>query len=160
MCDYSLMHFPNRLATEGEELIAHRFPSGSVGLTSPAELENGFQERPTFRESIWAALKDLFVSTEGCCITAVCIPPGACLRLRNIDEYQQRQYGIESEEEVIFDQLAAGAYEYRDAIVFRTGLKLKLQELREGQRIKVLSLAPVEASAPDQREEVAARRPR
>jgi hypothetical protein len=27
MCDYSLHHYPNRLAEEGEALVVHRFPS-------------------------------------------------------------------------------------------------------------------------------------
>ena len=40
MCDYSLYEFPNRLAREGEELVTYRFPSGSMGLVSPVELEN------------------------------------------------------------------------------------------------------------------------
>jgi len=33
MCDYSLMMIPNRLAIEGEELVAHKFASSgkSVG---------------------------------------------------------------------------------------------------------------------------------
>ena len=38
MCDYSLHGLPNRLAEEGEELVAHRFITGAIGLTSPAEL--------------------------------------------------------------------------------------------------------------------------
>ena len=38
MCDYSLMAVPNRLAQEGEDLVTHRFPTGSLGLASP----NGF----------------------------------------------------------------------------------------------------------------------
>jgi len=31
MCDYSLMSIPNRLAVEGENLIAHRFTTGTMG---------------------------------------------------------------------------------------------------------------------------------
>jgi hypothetical protein len=38
MCDYSLMAVPNRLAQENEELVAHRFPTGSMGLASPSNL--------------------------------------------------------------------------------------------------------------------------
>jgi hypothetical protein len=38
MCDYSLMGIPNRLAEEGEDLVAHRFPTGSVGFASPRDL--------------------------------------------------------------------------------------------------------------------------
>ena len=32
MCDYSLAVLPKRLAVEGEELIVHRFRTGSIGL--------------------------------------------------------------------------------------------------------------------------------
>ena len=38
MCEYSLMSFPNRLAHAGEDLIVHRFSSGSMGLASPYDL--------------------------------------------------------------------------------------------------------------------------
>ena len=31
MCDYSLAHFPNRLAVAGEELVVHRFNTGTLG---------------------------------------------------------------------------------------------------------------------------------
>ena len=39
MCDYSLMEYPNRLATEGEVLAVYRFRSGSLGLASLAECQ-------------------------------------------------------------------------------------------------------------------------
>ena len=34
MCDYSLAGIPNRLAVEGERLVACRFSTGSMGLAS------------------------------------------------------------------------------------------------------------------------------
>jgi hypothetical protein len=34
MCDYALMGVPNRLATEGEDLLVHRFRTRSIGLTA------------------------------------------------------------------------------------------------------------------------------
>ncbi len=33
MCDYSLAHYPNRLAEEGDQLLTCRFSSGTLGLT-------------------------------------------------------------------------------------------------------------------------------
>ena len=36
MCDYSLAGIPNRLAAEGEQLVAYRFSTRAIGLTSPA----------------------------------------------------------------------------------------------------------------------------
>jgi hypothetical protein len=38
MCDYSLHVFPNRLASEGEELVVHRFGGTSLGLASRSDL--------------------------------------------------------------------------------------------------------------------------
>jgi len=36
ICDYSLASLRTRLAVEGEELFVYRFPTASLGLTSPA----------------------------------------------------------------------------------------------------------------------------
>ena len=36
MCDYSLAHFPNRLAVEGDRLQVYRFTSGTLGLVPNA----------------------------------------------------------------------------------------------------------------------------
>ena len=44
MCDYSLMAVPNRLAQEGEELVTHRFPTGSLGLASPPDLRQALKD--------------------------------------------------------------------------------------------------------------------
>jgi hypothetical protein len=46
MCDYSLMMVRSRLAVEGEELVAHRFQSGTVGLVSCADFSTWINERP------------------------------------------------------------------------------------------------------------------
>ena len=35
MCNYSLAGLPSRLAVEGEQLVVHRFPTGTLGLASP-----------------------------------------------------------------------------------------------------------------------------
>jgi hypothetical protein len=39
MCEYSLMAYSNRIATTGEELVVHRFDTGTVGLASASELD-------------------------------------------------------------------------------------------------------------------------
>ena len=44
-------------------------------------------------------------------------------------------------EEVIFVQLSATAYEYRDAVRFMNGREILLQKLRCGQQVDVLGLA-------------------
>ena len=117
MCDYSLAGIPNRLAIEGEQLIVHRFSTGSLGLASP-----GSQ-----------------MLSKG--TSAVCIPPGARLRLRDIPEALQLGLGLNATEEVTFVQLSAEAYQYRDAVRFQNGREILLQRLGCGQQVEVLSLA-------------------
>jgi len=114
MCDYSLAGVPNRLAVEGEQLVVHPFPTGSVGLASPCSSLSSKE-------------------------TAVCIPPGARLRLRDIP--QALQLGLNATEEVTFVQLSAEAYQYRDAVRFQNGREILLQRLGCGQQVEVLSLA-------------------
>ena len=60
MCDYSLMAVPNRLAQQGEELVAHRFPTGSLGLASPCDLKRIADAPAPARRNFWNALKDFF----------------------------------------------------------------------------------------------------
>jgi len=142
MCDFSLMHFPNRLATEGEELIAYRFSSGSLGLASPANLRVTAEEKPQKPLSFWATVKELFNPPPQCPIPAVCVPPGARLMLWDIPAPLRSKYKLEAEEEVRFAQLSAAPNSYRDAIAFKNGTTLKLQELAEGLRVTVLTLSP------------------
>ena len=117
MCDYSLAGVPNRLAVEGEQLVVHPFPTGSLGLASPCSQ----------------------LLSKG--TPAVCIPPGARLRLRNIPQALQLRFGLNATEEVIFVQLSAEAYQYRDAVRFQNGREILLQRLGCGQQVEVLSLA-------------------
>ena len=77
-------------------------------------------------------------------VPAVCIPPGARLRLNDIPARLQQELGVKAEEEVVFTQTSASVNTYRDAIRFTNGRELNLQELREGQRVRVVSLALAE----------------
>ena len=117
MCDYSLAGIPNRLAVEGEQLVIHRFSTGSLGLASPCSS----------------------LSSKG--TPAVCIPPGARLRLRDIPQDVQLRFGVNATEEVTFVQQSADAYRYRDAVRFQNGREILLQKLLCGQEVEVLSLA-------------------
>ena len=74
-------------------------------------------------------------------VPAVCIPPGARLRINDIPARLQQELGVKAEEEVVFTQTSASVNTYRDAIRFVNGRELNLQELREGQRVRVVSLA-------------------
>src|SRR5579864_2244767 len=77
MCDYSLMGVPNRLATEGEELLVHRFSTGSLGLASPSDLRRVSHPLQAWLSGFW-----FFRAPEEGAIPAVCIPPGAQLWLQ------------------------------------------------------------------------------
>jgi hypothetical protein len=87
---------------------------------------------------------------ESCNVPAVCVPPGATLLLMDIPLDLQERFGIGRVEEVTFTQISANANAYRDSVRFRNGKDLLLQSLREGQRVRVLSLgdATVERSVP------------
>jgi hypothetical protein len=81
MCDYSLEMYASRPAREGERYVTTRFPSGSVGLSSPGD-----------------------------CTTAVCVQYDTHLRLENISSDLQTRLGVKTEEEVVFARLEHGAY--------------------------------------------------
>ena len=139
MCDYSLMEFPNRLAAEGEVLMVHRFYSGSMGLASPEDCCRA-HTKPVQSRTFWGAVKEFFHPTETHRTTAVCIPPGARLILHDVPVQMQKQLTIGQDEEVTFVQLSALANSYRDAVRFRNGQTIRLQELREGQRVEVMDM--------------------
>lgn len=149
MCDYSLMEVPNRLAEEGEHLQVYSFHTGTKGLVSPSSLP--------VREcsSVWQKVKNFFATEPGTPLCAVCVPPGAQLRLHDIPESIQRQFSVGSSEEVMFTQLHADAGYHRDAIRFSNGQTLLLQRLKPGQRVDVLCLTLAEGV--DEREPAVAR---
>jgi hypothetical protein len=141
MCDYSLMAVPNRLAKEGEELVAHRFPTGSLGLASPADLRRVADPPVPVRRGIWCAVKEFFNPPKTEPVPAVCIPPGARLELHDIPVRLQHEIGVGPVEDVTFTQISAAVNSYRDAVRFSNGREVRLQELREGQRVRVLDLS-------------------
>jgi hypothetical protein len=149
MCDYSLHTNPNRLATEGEDLIVYRFPTHSLGLASPADAKQMTCSAKGDKKSWWATLKEWF--SEGrveMSVCAVCIPPGAQLVLKDIPQNLQTELGVRTEERVLFTQLNACAYAYRDAVEFTNGKVVLLQRLQSGQRVRVVSLAGTDAVEP------------
>jgi hypothetical protein len=148
MCDYSLQGLPNRLAAEGEELVAHRFLTNTIGFTSPHELQAIAEARAAQKRSgFWAALKGLFSIETRPSATAVCVPPGARLSLQDMPERLQREFDVGPNEEVTFTQLTAQPYAYRDAVRFDSGREVLLQKFEPGQRAVVLRLALAEEVA-------------
>ena len=141
MCDYSLMAVPNRLAQEGEELVAHRFPTGSIGLASQADVRRCARPRRAEPNNLWTALRDFFNPPRNPAVCAVCIPPGAKLELRDIPVRLQQELSLGPVEQVTFTQLTSAVNTYRDAVRFGNGREVRLQELREGQRVRVVDLS-------------------
>ncbi len=149
MCDYSLHAIANRLAVEGEQLVTHRFPTSSIGLASPLDLDkaNRVRQYTTASRSWWQALKSWLnpppLRTEK--VPAVCIPPGARLKMTDIPHDLQQELGVGPVEDVTFVELSASAYRYRDGVRFSNGREILLQYLDEGLHVDVLSLAGAEA---------------
>jgi hypothetical protein len=141
MCDYSLMAVPNRLARQGEDLVAHRFPTGSLGLASPADLKQATEPTLPARKTVWRRIAEFFDPPRIEPVPAVCIPPGARLQLQDISARMQQDLGVAAVEDVTFTQISASVNSYRDAVRFRNGREVRLQELREGQRVTVLDLS-------------------
>jgi hypothetical protein len=149
MCDYSLCGIPNRLAVEGEQLVVHKFTTGSMGLASPADLPVISAKKTETKKTLWQTIKDFFEPGRPAALTpAVCIPPGAQLVVKDIPADLQRQCRVADREAVTFTQISADVNSYRDAVRFRNGFEIRLQELREGMRVEVLSLAGVTEYTP------------
>ena len=141
MCDYSLEGLPNRLAMRGEQLVTHRFVTGSIGMASPLDIVAANNPQGCARRGWWSALRCwLNPLAELNRIPAVCIPPGARLRMSSVPENLRKGYDLRCVEEVAFVQLSACAYQYRDAIRFDNGRQETLQALSEGIAFEVLSL--------------------
>lgn len=81
MCDYSLEMYGSRPARESERYVTTRFPSGSIGLTSPGD-----------------------------CGTAVCVQYDTKLTLEGIPRELQASLAIGAVAEATFVSLEHGAY--------------------------------------------------
>jgi hypothetical protein len=147
VCDYSLQGLPNRLAIEGEELIVHRFTTGAIGLASPKELKQTISPRNGgSKRTFWAAMSAAIFPPHGQQVPAVCVPPGAVLRVSDIAAGLQHELGIGPEEVVTFTQTSFMKATYHDAVRFSNSREVLLQVFKEGQRVRVLSLACVETN--------------
>lgn len=146
MCDYSLMHLPNRLAAEGEVLMTHKFPIGSIGLATPDEVQAARTPacQVKVKRGIWGSVKNWFTSSPAQpVVCAVCVPPGALLRLYGIPEDIQRSAGVGAREEVTFTELTASRNQYRDAVRFTNGNEVLLQRFGAGVGVQVLRVSLV-----------------
>jgi hypothetical protein len=81
MCDYSLEVYGSRPAREGECYVTSRFPSGTIGLTSPEHAS-----------------------------TAVCLNCDTALEISGIPDSMCRELGIKPDEDAVFVRLETGTY--------------------------------------------------
>ncbi len=133
MCDYSLMGVQNRLAEEGEQLVTHRFGTGTIGLASVHDVTAltawlSARHQPGMLAKIPNAV---IIAKPVVC--AICVPPGAKLSV-NMENGKPPQ-------EATFDQLSQRVNSYRDAIRFTGGNTTLLQNLPVGMQMTVVSLA-------------------
>ena len=134
MCDYSLTGLPNRLAVEGERLVAYRFPNGVKGFVSQPELVAFAGGHPT----LWSRICAWFRNETPC---AVCLPPGATLMMRDLPGWLRAGFRGDADEIVTFVQ--GDSREFRDGIQFKWGATALIQQLPTGQVADVLSLSSV-----------------
>jgi hypothetical protein len=146
MCDYSLHGIKNRLARKGEVLVVHRFYTGSKGLTSPEYLNFD----PPKAKGLMALFRRMIPFGEPQ-VCAICIPDGAQLIICGISPKLQQAHGLNSTEAVTFRQLSLDVQTYRDAVEFRTGVKVRLQDLEVGQTVEVLSLSSERAEVHEEK---------
>ena len=57
----------------------------------------------------------------------------------------RQTHGLNTTEAVIFRQLSMEALAHRDAVEFKNGVKVRLQDLEEGQNVEVLALSSEKA---------------
>ncbi len=149
MCDFSLMNFPNRLANEGEILVTHKFSTGSIGFVSLDELSSARQIAQCALVRLWSKLRTFFAAPEvRPPIPAVCIPPGARLKVQSVPVPTRRTLHTEQGEELTFTQVTASWNQFRDALRTRSGQEILLQTVGVGLQIRIVSLALAEEVRP------------
>src|ERR1035438_2086110 len=97
MCDYSLMAVPNRLARQDEELVTHRFPTGSLGLASPNDVRRSTEPRPAVRKTVWRKISEFFDPPAAPAVCAVCVAPGTRLGITGIPARLRQQWGLDGD---------------------------------------------------------------
>jgi hypothetical protein len=145
MCDYSLYTVKNRLACEADDLVLHRFDTGSLGFCAAAELQQEMDRSALARG--WSSFLRWLFPQKRCGMTAVCVPPGARLLILEVPKNVQAGFELAELETVEFAQLSERSFAYRDALRLPDGEAVLLQKLPEGLRVTVMALTPEEEVA-------------
>ena len=146
MSDDSLCATRNRLIVEGEQLVVHKLPTGSLDLVSVADIR---QNKSAFRHSgtstFWQRIRRCFelenAEDSPHPVSPVWVPSGTYLILKGIPTSLQQRYGLEEEEGAIYLRPDTEDGTSRGGLRFNNGALIQLQELRVGQLVEVLSLA-------------------
>ena len=139
MGDSSFFAIPRRLAAEGEQLVVHRFPGGSLDLASITDVRRLAPKLPA--GSFWQRIRRCFQAADGGSnsVPPVYVPSGAYLILTAIPTAIQQRYRLEDEEGALFIETRVSGH--WDELRFNNGVQIRLQELGAGQLVEVLSLA-------------------
>jgi hypothetical protein len=146
MSDDSLCAKRDRLVVEGEQLVLHSLPTGSLDLVSVADIRHDelpFKHygKTTFWQRIARCFEFKNVPDGSHPLWAVWVPSGTYLILRAIPTSLQQRYGLEEEEGAIYLRPDTQDGTSRGELRFNNGALVQLQELRVGQLVEVLSLA-------------------
>jgi hypothetical protein len=147
MCDYSLYTLPNRLAAEAEELVLHKFETGTLGFASAVDLSRS-EVQKSETDSFWTAIKNRLSCRRRSRCPAICIPPGARLLLTDIPRPVQMRLRIGPCEVATLTELSDQSYSYRDALLLPNNTRVLLQDLPPGIHAVVLSLSPEAEAEP------------
>jgi hypothetical protein len=145
MCDYSLYAIPNRLAEDGEQVVLHRFGTGSIGFASIHDVPQQSRAPVSTWRSLRSALKTFLLPRMSPSVPAVCMPPGTCLAVSKVPDEVKRVHGLHSGDMVTVTEITSHSYSYRDGLVLPNGKCVLLQELPEGIEALVLFTALEEA---------------
>jgi hypothetical protein len=118
-------------------------------MASPGDIQAAITPRNDGRRTVWQKIRAFFDPTAAPAVCAVCLPPGAKLLICDIPPRLQQQWGTGERETVVFTQTSAAANTYRDAVRFASGCEVRLQEFREGMRVRVMDLSGTEQVEPE-----------
>jgi hypothetical protein len=155
MCNASLHTTQNRLAEEGEDLILHRFQSGTLKFVSAfdrTKLEHAAARGET--AGFWSSLKHRIRNQRP--LRRVLIPPGSRLLLVDIPQSLRTSPSWGTSAVVVFIEIVERSNSYRDGVVFPQGARVPLQDLPEGLHALVLSTSAQESTGRDHAEASAA----
>ncbi|HLH06581.1 MAG TPA: hypothetical protein VKW78_05040 [Terriglobales bacterium] len=172
--DYSLIKLRSRLAAEGEELIAHRFHSGAIGMVPRSDFERWrcsvsssaakkTSGPPDIQTGFWQSIKSFcadflkyygFVGPDAPASDdeprpVVGIPSEALLRVFDISPAWQEEYHFGAFEDALFIEFSPSPGVSRKALCFGNGVVIALRLIDDGQKVKVLRRSWAESLEPE-----------